>query len=276
MGNGDNRLGETAGNIVENLASRVAENLGGRITPHNLMPYLPMSLGLIRQCLDEMVDGTSVLAVMDGDFPVYEFRKYQDCPAHRGLLMPDHCVACSVDIHPLLGRVFCAGCVDQLTAALSRLADTTGWPSAAVYEHEILFIAANTEPPLYSETLAGRSRYTIRRMVPKLKTLAQSGMLREVVTEHNGPVEYVFPALTYPKDRYRANMEVIGGYPSSRVEETEMRIWRILIMLGWMLLGFLGLGFLLIPFPLLLLTFVIAAPVLSLAIWRRRTEPMNI
>ena len=53
---------ESIRRIVEHLACHLAERSQGRITPYHLMPYLPLSLELIRTCLDDMLDGESVLS----------------------------------------------------------------------------------------------------------------------------------------------------------------------------------------------------------------------
>ena len=66
-------LNETAANIVENLAYQVAQRHGGTITVNHLVPYLPLSLSLIRSCLDNMVDGHSVIPNEQDGFPIYEF-----------------------------------------------------------------------------------------------------------------------------------------------------------------------------------------------------------
>jgi hypothetical protein len=40
-------LSENLVNVIENLACRVAEATGGEITPHYILPYLPLSLELV-------------------------------------------------------------------------------------------------------------------------------------------------------------------------------------------------------------------------------------
>ena len=71
-------LNETAANIVENLAYQVAQGNGGTITVNHLAPYLPLSLSPIRSCLDNMVDGHSVMTNEQDGFPMYEFSQTND------------------------------------------------------------------------------------------------------------------------------------------------------------------------------------------------------
>ena len=74
-------LNETAANIVENLAYQVAQRHGGTITVNHLAPYLPLSLSLIRACLDNMVDGHSLIASEENGFPTYEFAQTKQTSA---------------------------------------------------------------------------------------------------------------------------------------------------------------------------------------------------
>jgi hypothetical protein len=72
----DGNLHEAAANIVENLASRVAQAAGGTITVNHLLPFLPMSFGLVKQTLDNMVDGAAVISQTEEGRDSYTFVKY--------------------------------------------------------------------------------------------------------------------------------------------------------------------------------------------------------
>ena len=71
----------------------------------------------------------------------------------------------------------------------------------------------------------------------------------------------------------RRNMAVIQSHPASREEEIEIKVIRIFIALGLMLLAVLLLAFMHVPFPLLIVGFIIAAPVVSLFILGYRSPP---
>ena len=266
-------ISDTAANIVENLACRIAERNRGRISANHLIPYLPMSLGLIQVCLDNMVDGTTILAETIGNRTEYEFSAYSDTPVRSGAMLVQSCVSCDADIAKGRPSVLCRSCADSLRKELNRLADASAWPALAVYEHEILYIAANQESPLHAQTLAGHSRYTLRNMRGKLDRMTGDGFITQDLDPEKGLVIYSFPTIAYSKERYRENMALIRSYPASATEEMELKIVRIIMLLAMLLLCTLVLAFLHVPFPLLLAMFVVVAPIIALTIWFRRYNP---
>ena len=263
-------LSESTANIIENLACRIAEKQGGRITPNHLAPYLPVSLDIIKSCLDSMVDGTSVFSERLNDLAEYEFAAYRGTEKKSGVLETETCVSCNMDISSRLHDVLCPRCFETFKEDLNTLAERIGWPAQAVYEHEILYIAANHNNPLYAETLAGHSRYTLRRMRGKLNRMSGSGYIRQELEEEQGMVTYRFPLIHYPRDLYKKNISLIKTYPASVMEEVQLKLTRILFSLGMIVLGLLVLGFFHVPFRLLVLLFLIAAPVTTITIWRRK------
>ncbi len=267
-------LSEAASNIVENLACRVAEHTGGTITPNHLMPYLPMSLELIVSCLDAMVDGSSVFKETRDNILYYEIAAYRDGENRGSLVNVTSCVSCNGELSTGEPGVLCPRCFKTLHLELNRLAERIGWPAQAVYEHEILYLAARHKgEPVAAEALAGRSRYTLKRMRHKLDVLSLKNATRQAVDQATGEVKYLFPAIDYPDNCFRRNMKIITSYPASVMEEVQLKIVRILFSLGLLLIGLLVLGFLHIPFPLLVMIFIIAAPIISLIIWTSRKRP---
>ena len=271
----ENQLSEQAANMVENLAIRVAERQAGLLTPNHLAPYLPMSLGLIQDCLDGLVDDASVLADRGRAVPQYEFSAYREKNPGKGLLKVKDCVACDTDLPKKSTDVFCLDCRNALQNELNRLAETMGWPAQAVYEHELLYLAAQHNDPPRAEDLAGRSRYTLRNVRGKLTTMGHDGYIQKEFDDRAGLVVYQFPKIEYPRDRYRANMAVIRSHPASVMEEVQTRIAQILIALGALVLALFILAFLHVPFPLLLLALFVAGPILALAIWRHKSPPAD-
>jgi hypothetical protein len=266
-------LSESASNVVENLACRVAQKHGGRINPHHLFPYLPMSFGLIRSCLDDMVDGTSVLSDTRDNIVEYEFTAYRGAPVEKGLLDVSACVSCDKDLAGGGDAVLCGECADLLRKELNGLAEKTAWPAQAVYEHDIVYHAAGGTDPVPAEDLAGSTIYTLRNMRRKLHRLVLDHYARQELDENAGLMKYHFPDLEYPRDRYKKNMAVIRSYPASVMEEIQLKIVRILFTLGLMFLGMLALAFWGVPFPLLIVLFLIGGPVTAFLIWRHRTRP---
>ena len=273
--NNSNRLAlsEQAANVVENIAYRVAEHHGGIITVNHLSPYLPMSLGLIRSCLDNMVDNHTVTTDEKGGFPIYEFTACSNQSKSEDIMDATTCVSCSNDLPPEGDRPLCRDCSKAVEKELHRLAETTGWPAKAVYEHEILYLAAQNQNPHNAAELAGHSRFTLKRMQGKLKQMTLDRLLRQELDESAATIMYHFPPINYPKVLYQRNMAVIRRYPASVMEDMEIKVIRIILTLAAMLLCLFVLAFLRIPLPVLIIGFIIVAPIVSLMIWRRKDKP---
>ncbi len=264
-------LNERLTNVIENTACRVAQLRGGRLAPHHVMPYLPVSLGMLCDCLNAMVDGAAVQVEANDGVQEYLFRAYVDQPVGVGVLAATNCVACSAGLDSAV-EVLCADCAAGFREELSMLAEKNGWPAQAVYEHEILYLAARDKGPVAAEALAGRSRYPLRSMKRKLEAMAESRFLKKVPGADSGTLRYHFPELVYPQNRFRANQKIIGAYPASVMEDVEQRLVRILFVLGCIFLLMLVLAFWGIPFPLLVPAFLVVAPITSFLIWRHKDK----
>jgi hypothetical protein len=265
-------LNETASNVVENIAYHVAQRHGGVITVNHLAPYLPLSLGLIRSCLDNMVDGHTVIASDKDGFPQYEFTqsKAADAETHEG--DGQSCLSCTINSR-IDDQKLCKECLDALEGELNRVAESTGWPAKAVYEHEILYLASRKGGPQNSAELAGNSRYTLKRMQKKLKTMTLEHYLTQELDKTAATISYQFPEISYPKEAYHRNIGVIRRYPASVAEDMELKIIRIILYLTGMLLAVFVLAFLHIPLPVLIVCFLIMAPIVATRIWRHKEKP---
>jgi hypothetical protein len=266
------KLSDASDNMIENLAGRIAKRQGGKISPCHLIPYLPVSLEIIKSCLDRMVDRIAVLSDRIDNLCVYTFSNCNDTEKQPGALHVDTCLSCDADISQTHNDVFCTSCSEAFTSELNKLAERTGWPAQAVYEHEILYITSNFGNPIHLENLAGRSRYTLRQMRKKTQNLSLEGYAREALDTEAGVITYHFPSLDYPRDFYKKNMELIESYPSSVMEEVQTKVVQILFSLGILILGLFVLGFLHVPFPFLALLFFVAGPAISFFVWRRRKK----
>lgn len=266
-------LSETAANLVENIAYRVAELHGGKITVNHLAPYLPMSLDLIRSCLDNMLDGHSVLLDESNGFPIYEFAACPDNGCEKAVLAVDACVSCSSDFGKTETHPLCRDCLQDIESELNRLAESTGWPAKAVYEHEILHLAAKRSGPHHASELAGHSRYTLKRMQQKLKAMIRERFLRQDVDEGAATVVYHFPDITYPKEMYNRNIAVIRRYPASVMEDVQIKVTRIILVLASLLLGVFFLALLSVPLPVLIVGFLVVAPIVAIKMWLKKDRP---
>lgn len=265
-------LNETAVNIVENLAYQVAMRHNGIITVNHLAPYLPLSLDFIQSCLENMADGHSVISGEKNGFPVYEFVRAAESD-ETPCIDPAHCcLSCAISLSSE-EKMLCGTCREALEKESNRLAESTGWPAKAVYEHEILYLSANSDKPQSASHLAAYSRYTLKRMQKKLKIMALSHYLKIHLDNDAATLLYTFPPITYPKELYQKNMTIIRQYPASIAEDMEIKLVRIILTLAVMLLGVFILALMRVPFPVLIIGFLITAPIVALKIWRHKDKP---
>lgn len=263
-------VSEALSNVVENLACRIARKAGGRVTPGQLLPFAPMSLGLITACLDGMVNEEAVFRDdRDGEVG-YLFCAYEGEPQEEALQF-ESCVSCGSDLGQG-GRVLCASCEETVNRELRHLAQTTGWPAQAAYEHEFFHLAANHDGPLRAEDLAGRSRHTLRDVRARLKALTVQGFIGQDLDAESGIITYRFPLTEYSAEQLRRNQQQIRSYPASLEEELELKAVRICVALALLLLALFVLAFMHVPFPILVVALVVAAPIIAIRILKHRSR----
>jgi hypothetical protein len=268
-------LSDYTANIIENLACRAAQAAGGTITPHHLLPYLPVSLGIIEHCLTAMLDDASITSSVEDGITVTSFSAYSSATASAipQLLAFKTCIACDADYATETSHAICSNCDSTLRKELNTLAKTMAWPAQAVYEHEILYNAAKENKPMYPAELAANSRFTLRSMRRKLDLLAKGRYTSKEQHPAKGIATYAFPAINYPRNHYQENMTTILTYPASIMEEMQTKLTRILMTLGLMLVVMLGMAFWGFPFPFLMMLFFIIGPITALLIWRHKSSP---
>lgn len=259
---------EVISNAVENIAYRLAEKKNGLVSPSALLPYLPLSLEVIIDILNEAATESDRISTVDlNGITCFKFAIQPSGKPYNGLLRVTQCINCDQDILDIReGDILCDTCSRELHAALLQEAQTNGWPAQAVYEHEISYLAARTPSPVSAEQLASRSRFTVRRMRRKLEVMAES----RFISKQND--SYTFPEAGYPREPYLRNVKFIRNQPASLTEDIEVRIIHILVALGALFFMMLGLAFCAFPFPLLLLAFLIIAPLMGLLIWKHRSK----
>ena len=259
--------------ILENLAERLAAERGGRITPNDLVPYVPVSLSMIESHLAEMADGCVVIAGEDDGVRTYTFPELVEAgTSHTETGLCVYCGHKSTD-DKALGM--CWSCLDHLGKELLTLAGMSAWPAEAVWQHELLFITSTAEGPIRIADVAGRSRLTLSQVKQKLKELAVSGYARAVLDSERGFLTYQFPPIVYPPESYQRNDAFIRLHPSSLQDEWEVRIIKSLMAIVVIFAICFGLAFMRIPLSLLVLAGGLAS---ALSVWRivhkrRRVEP---
>ena len=265
-------LSDTSQNLIENLAAQLAERNGGVITVNHLAPYLPVSLRLLRDALDAMVDGQAVLYDETSLFPEYHFTAFLGKEPKSGSPAPAKCICCGGEMTGQ-GNVACATCFQVCKNDLNALSERNGWPARAVYEHDILYLAANMESPIYLAALAGRSYLTLGNMRNKLERLCLERYAAQQLDEDKGVVFYTFPEIKYPETAYKRSMSLIRSYPAAEMEETETKMVKILIMLASLIVVvFFSSFFLRVPFIIGVVLLLIIAPIWSWRIWRSKLK----
>jgi hypothetical protein len=231
--------------VVENLACHLAERHQGRITTNHLIPYLPLPLEWIRTCLDLMTDGHMVYAATSEQIRVYEFPAYRERPAKPGALSVPSCLSCHATFAPKRKRILCAACTATLRHELRRLAKRTNWVEQALQEHEILYLAGQHAGPLPANTLASRSRTTLRETRQTLDRLSLDGYLCQDVDAETGVITYLFPEVEYPRRCYRENQGIIQSCVARGTASDRRKKGWLLSGLGVLILAGLSFFFLL-------------------------------
>ena len=210
--------------MVENLACRLAEISQGRLTPCHLMPYVPLPLELIRTCLDDMVDGESVVSPPGEEKVVYEFTAYRDVvPGASGVLSTESCVACGASLLPKMVSVLCVTCAETLYRAAASSAMAQGWGQQAQTEHALLYAAAPyAGEPVSIATLASRSHSRMRATRLSVEKMALEGYLHQDADLKTGALVYTFPHLAYPRALYETNASLLRTWAGTR----GMRRWQ--------------------------------------------------
>lgn len=253
---------------IENLASRLAASKSGRITPNDLLPFLPVSLGIAEEHLGEMVDGTVVLETEVDGFQTFEFPEFLGHSAAP--LSQGDCFACRADLSPAHAGLLCSTCEQTLHGELRELAETTAWPARGVTDHELVYITSSAKGPIRVASVAGRSRMTLRKIKEELKKLALAHQARAVMNEQHGVLTYELPPVDYPKDAFSRNDRFIRSHPSSLKDEIELKLFRWLSILAIIIVAAFVLGFFHIPRPILIVGIVLGAAISGAVVFGRR------
>jgi hypothetical protein len=223
--------------LVEHLACHLAERSQGRLTSYHLMPYLPLSLELIRTCLDNMMDGESVVSPAGEEKVVYQFPAYRDLQPQAGMLSLESCVACGLQLPARAFSVLCMPCAETLHRDGERVARTHGWAAQALLEHALLYAAAPyAGKPVSVTTLARRAHSRLHATRHALKRLSLEGYIHQEADPQTGALVYAFPPLDYPRTLYEANARVLQAWAGGRARGLWGKGQRWLYALGLVVL----------------------------------------
>lgn len=242
---------------LENLAGRIAAAKGGRITPNDLAPWLPVSLELIIEYLDEMVDNTVVLSDTEDGFRTYIFHELLDADKQR--LDLDKCVYCEDELPHDSDIPLCLKCESRVFEEVWRLAEERAWPADAVWQHELLYITSGSSGGARIADIARRSRMTLKQVKQRLRDLVKLGCARADLDTEHGALRYAFPDIEYSRSAYQKHDHFIRRHPSSLKDELEVKIIRSLLGLIAVAVVAFVLGFFVhVPFPVLILGSMVA------------------
>ncbi|MEO0794789.1 MAG: hypothetical protein AAFX93_06490 [Verrucomicrobiota bacterium] len=212
--------------VVENLAERLAANNQGRVTANHLMMYLPVSLAMISERLDNMVDRQIVFKEAIDGITTYEFQELV------GHISGESIEGVDVYTGERLSKrdrteIMAPATRAKLEAEIAAQANVIAWPADAAWQHEIIFVTATKSGPVNVAEVAGHTRLTLRQVKAKLLSLTKQGYCSLEI--HNGQYRYRFPNINYPENHFRQHDETIHEYPASRETEWETKLIKILI-----------------------------------------------
>ncbi len=255
--------------VTENLAEQISAAQCGIVHPAQLLPYLPLSLRLIEQTLDELVSSARVEKQTVNGLNAYIFKESIDRQPHK--FAPTLCIYSN---EPLDGYEFSAIAKDvrlQIEVELGHLAENDIWPAEAVWEHELIYLANNLPAPASTSDIAGHSRIAFKKVEQRLSELKERGMIR--FQPENKAWE--LPPLRYPTPVYKRNDPFIRQFPGALQEEMEVRLLKGLSVSLLVLLFCFALALTArIPFPLVLFGGLTAAAIAFYRIFKAPPKPL--
>ncbi len=226
--------------IVENLAERLAARNSGWVTANEVLTYLPVSLEMVTEVMDGMVDRQVVFHGGIDGLNVYEFFELIGEKSDEPIGGKD--IYTGEELNDA-DAIFSPETRKRLEAEIRDRAQVDAWPANAVWQHELLYVTAGVNGPVRLAEVAGHSRLTLGQVKNKLKYLAKAKYC--VLEETGGQYSYRFPQIQYSAEAYHANDEAIRRYPSSRRDEFEVKIMKMLLAWIAIALGSLAAAFIL-------------------------------
>lgn len=255
--------------VTENLAEQLSAAQGGILHPAQLLPYLPVSLGLIEAALDELTSSDRVDKQLKNGLTTYIFKESIDKPPHK--FAPTHCVYSNESLDGHEFSVIAPEIKTQIEAELAQLAANDIWPAQAVWQHELIYLANNLPVPASTSRIAGHSRLSFKKVEQRLAQLQQQGAL-QLDPELN---TWKLPPMRYPRPAYKRNDQYIRQFPGALQEETEVRLLKGLSISLLVLLFCFALAVTAkVSFPIVLFGGIATAAIVFIKIFRAPPKPL--
>lgn len=255
--------------VTENLAEQLSAAQGGIVHPAQLLPYLPLSLNLIEQTLDALVESDRVEKQAQNGLTAYIFKESLNKPQQK--FAPRSCVYSAEPLDDYEYAVITREVRQKIEAELSLVAANHIWPAEAVWEHELIYLAQNLNAPTSTSEIAGRSRLPFKKVELRLNELKTRNILH-----YNSELDaWEEPPMRYPKPAYTRNDNFIRQFPGAMKEELEVRLIKSLsIALGILLLCLILAVTAKFPFPLLFLGGLIASTFVFFKVLKAPAKPI--
>jgi hypothetical protein len=208
--------------VTENLAEQLSAAQGGIVHPAQLLPYLPLSLRLIEKTLDALTESDRVERQTINGLTAYIFKESLNKPQHK--FAPRVCVYSNESLDNYEYAVISKDVRQKIEAELSLTAAHDLWPSEAIWEHELIYLAQNLNAPTSTSEIAGHARLSFKKVETRLAELQSRGALH-FNTDLSAWEE---PPMRYPKPAYIRNDAYIRQFPGAIKEELEVRLVKAL------------------------------------------------
>lgn len=248
----------TAG-LIRGLAQKLGQKNSGLVYPWAVLPYIPVSLGLVRLGLAPLIKTGEARQEKRDGFECYIFPAHEGGAPQPGPIQAAGCLACEANLgEDQAASGLCGLCQARLKRELAEQARLSPWPEEAFFEHALAF-AAQDGAPFSPRDMAPRLDLPPRTTARRLGLLARSGAIRT-----RGP-RFSLPRLDYPSAAHERNMVFIRSLAGAHRKKA--RPWPALgalaaAGLACLILVMAGLS----PWPALGL-FLIASAVVLLAAW---------
>lgn len=255
--------------VIENLAEQLSAAQSGVLHAAQLLPYLPVSLRIVEQTLDELCASDRVEKTTCNGFNSYIFKESIDRTPHHFSL-----VNCVYSNDALDDHTFSAVSPQvraTIESELANLSQSAPWPAEAVKEHELIYLINNLPAPVTTSNIAGHSRLPFKNVEIHLEQLKQ----HKAIDNIEGQIAWELPPLRYPKAAYLRNSTFIRKFPGAIKEELEVRLIKalssaLLVLLACAILAATAR----IPFPFLFIGGLLIATIIAFRIFKAAPKPI--
>jgi hypothetical protein len=255
--------------VTENLAEQLAATQGGVVHPAQLLPYLPVSLRLIEETLDQLSASDRVAKQHKNGLTTYVFKEsIERAPAK---FAPSHCIYTNEALDGHEFAVIAPEIKTQIEAELAQLAAHDVWPALAVWEHELIYLINNLPAPVTTSRIAGHSRLPFNKVEQRLAALRERGAILSSPDLN----AWELPPMRYPRAPYKRNDQYIRQFPGALKEETEVRLLKgLAFSLLILLLCFAVAITARLPFPLIFFGGMATAALVFFKIFKAPPKPL--